>query len=279
MCFSLSKYVSGDFFFLFCSNWRAYCNNKKTPQVAVGLWQVNQTSAPADKVRQGLSLDDCLQAENEHVCKCASWNRSKLHWIVKHNIYNPTQHLYPLPTTEGRTRALESLKILFANACSSKYFLTAYRIYVIYRKPVFNIELDFLEFFTALAIGTYVNSVADLQCKEGTAWVSGLGLHFNSGGWKMILFHSAQEGNSCSSDTGMCWQLAIDINNLYLGVVISEVFDSLSSDTWVHHSATLEGCRGHFMVFAWVVFWVIQLPASTVALLMHGGIPNTISSC
>lgn len=100
---------------------------------------------------------------------------------------------------------MKAQKILFAKARSSKHFLTACRIYVICRKPVFNIELDFLgSFFAALATGTCVNSMADLQVKRGHSLVSGLGLHFNSGAWKIILSHSAQEGNSCYCDTGTC---------------------------------------------------------------------------
>jgi len=37
------------------------------------------------------------------------------------------------------------------------------------------------------------------------------------------------------------------INSPYLAVIINEMFESLRA---VHHSATLEGCQLHLMVFA-----------------------------
>lgn len=73
------------------------------------------------------------------------------------------------------------------------------------QKNQFQYRVGFFRgFFTALANGTCVNSVADLQVQRGHSLVSGLGLHFKGGGWKMILSHSAQEGASCYCDTGMC---------------------------------------------------------------------------
>lgn len=95
-------------FFLFCRNWRAYCNNQKNHkwQQGTGRWIKHQPQL-ISWGRGCLWIAACRLKMN----MCASWNRSELYWIAKHSIYKPTQYLYPLPTMEGRT--------IIKNTCES----------------------------------------------------------------------------------------------------------------------------------------------------------------